>query len=260
MSQNTWTPCGGPSDAVALELRPWRVRESQFINSTRKLVDSNAEQLVLEELIDDRAKPKVPSWVEERGLHYLLATPFRHPPLRNGSRFGTRTERGIFYGAVEIETCLAEVAYYRFVFLSGTAADIGRLQTQHSAFQVHVRTERGIDLTAPPFSAHRASISSPVDYSVPQRLGRQMREAEIEAFVFHSARAHRRDGRCVAVMSPDAFASPKPLPAMQSWLCTVDPQKVEFRRKDLTEAVWTSFTFPLTDFLVEGKLPQPATG
>ncbi len=259
MSQSIWTPCGGASNAAALELRPWRVRESQFINSTRKLVDSNAEQHVLEELIDDRAKPKVPSWVEERGLHYLLATPFRHPPLRNGSRFGTRMERGIFYGAIELPTCLAEVAYYRFVFLAGTAADIPRLQTQHSAFQVHVRTERGIDLTRPPFSEHRAVISSPVDYAVPQALGRQMRENGIEAFVFHSARAAKKDGQCVGVMDPGAFAARGPLTGMQSWLCTVDPQKVEFRRKNLADAVFTSFTFPRADFLVEGKLPQPAT-
>ncbi|HYZ89810.1 MAG TPA: RES family NAD+ phosphorylase, partial [Myxococcales bacterium] len=106
--------------------------EAQFRNSTRKLVDSDAEQELLEELIDRRAKLPVPEGFE--GLHYLLYTPFRHPPLRNGSRFGTRLERGILYGARELPTAFAEVAYYRLVFLDGPAIDLGELHLELTAF------------------------------------------------------------------------------------------------------------------------------
>src|SRR5207253_10794125 len=67
-----------------------RVVEAQFRNSTRKLVDSDDEQRALEELLDAKAKLSVPAGFE--GLHYLLYTPFRHPPLRHGSRFGRSEE------------------------------------------------------------------------------------------------------------------------------------------------------------------------
>ena len=53
--------------------------------------------------------------------HYLLATPFRYPPLPYGSRFGSRFEPSLFYGARSASTALAESAYYRFVFWSGMA-------------------------------------------------------------------------------------------------------------------------------------------
>ena len=99
MSPSIWTRCAGRSELRPLRGRFCRVVEAQFRNSTRKLVDSDAEQEALEALID-RAKDPVPPGFED--LHYLLYTPFRHPPLRNGSRFGTRQERGILYGAREL--------------------------------------------------------------------------------------------------------------------------------------------------------------
>ena len=55
MSLATWTP-----DALSSELRDyaggcWRLVESQYIVSTLKLVDSLAEQTVLEELVEASA-------------------------------------------------------------------------------------------------------------------------------------------------------------------------------------------------------------
>jgi hypothetical protein len=227
--------------------------ESQFVNSTRKLVDSDEEQEVLEELIDG-IKPPVPAALEPLRLHYLLATPFRHPPLRNGSRFGRRWERGIFYGAREPETCFAEVAYYRFVFLSGTRAALPLITTVHTAFQAGVRTARGVDLTRPPFSAHRSRISSKTDYSASQQLGTDMRADGVTAALFTSARAIA-GGTNVALLDPAAFSAPHPF-NMQEWLCTLDPLKVELKRKNLLAP--QTLTFPRTDFLVRGELPAPA--
>ena len=91
MSSNIWTRCAGDSEIRALRLSPWRVVEAQHQVSTRKLVDSVDEQILLEDLIE-RVKPAD----QTRGRwHYLLATPFRYPPLRHGSRFAGRHERGI---------------------------------------------------------------------------------------------------------------------------------------------------------------------
>ena len=142
MSSDIWTQCGGASRIGELRLAAWRVVDAQHVNSTRKLVDTDAEQELLERLIDGVKPGRL-----REGLHYLLATPFRYPPLRYGSRFGTHSERGIWYGARKVPTALAELAYYRLLFLEGTAAELGPLTTQHSVFQAHVATARGVDLT-----------------------------------------------------------------------------------------------------------------
>src|SRR5256885_1417592 len=44
----------------------------------------------------------------------LCPAPFRSPPLRYGSRFGTVSQRSIWYGGEELETALGETAFYRF--------------------------------------------------------------------------------------------------------------------------------------------------
>ena len=143
MSQSIWTRCAGRSEIRRLAGRFRRVVEAQFRNSTRKLVDSDDEQRVLEELLDARAKLPVPAGFE--GLHYLLYTPFRHPPLRNGSRFGTRRERGILYAGRDLATVFAEVAYYRLVFLEGTSAALGAIHVDLTAFSFGLAARRGVE-------------------------------------------------------------------------------------------------------------------
>src|SRR3989442_14754439 len=81
MSSSIWTRCEGRSRLRRLRGEAWRVVEDQYLFSTRKLVGSDAEQRVLEELLE-AAKPAAAA----RGLHYLLSTPFRYPPLTRGSR------------------------------------------------------------------------------------------------------------------------------------------------------------------------------
>src|SRR5918911_1804344 len=190
VSPSIWTRCAGPSEVGALRGRFCRVVEAQFRNSTRKLVDSDAEQELLEELIDRRAKLPVPAGFED--LHYLLYTPFRHPPLRNGSRFGTRLMRGILYGSRELPTAFAEVAYYRLVFLEGPAVDLGELRLELTAFWFGIAASRGVDLSIPPFREYEARISSKTRYDASQRLGAEMRSAGVQCCLYVSARAAER--------------------------------------------------------------------
>ena len=91
---------------------------------------------LLEQLIEDVKPPSGPP----PGLHWLLFTPFRYPPLRHGSRFGTRAERGIWYGSRTRATAFAEKAYYLLLFLDGTAADLTPLETDVSIFQAAYET------------------------------------------------------------------------------------------------------------------------
>ena len=250
MSRTIWTRCGGTSSFRKLEGHFFRVVESQFRNSTRKLVDSDGEQAVLEQLIDT-AKNPIPEGFDN--LHYLLYTPFRHPPLRNGSRFGTRFERGILYGARETACALAEVAYYRLVFLEGTAARLGEIQTELTAFRFGIKAQRGVDLTAPPFARAGPAISSPDDYSRAQQLGQEMRAAGAQAFLYVSARAA---GRGINLGVFENVFSPRKPSDERMWRCTASRERVELRVNRLLEE--EKHVFPRAQFLVKGALPAPA--
>ncbi|MFN0063953.1 MAG: RES family NAD+ phosphorylase [Myxococcaceae bacterium] len=252
MSLNIWTLCEGVRRQKSLALDVWRVVEGQHVVSTRKLVDSDDEQHLLETLIDT-AKPNVPDDIAPLKLDFLLYTPFRYPPLTYGSRFGTRTERGIFYGSLKPETALAEKAYHRLLFLEATEGDLGLLETEHTAFRVGVRTEHGIDLTEFPFTRFEAQISSPTQYTDTHTLGRQMREAGVEGFVFVSARAPQR-GLNVGLFAP-AFSSRVPHRRRPVWWCSASKQRVEFREKNTLHP--KSMTFEREVFLVNGALPRP---
>jgi RES domain-containing protein len=255
MSPNIWTRCAASFRPRRLELLAYRVVESQHVLSTRKLVDSDEEQALLEELID-RVKPPVPPGPEFRGLHYLLFTPFRHPPLRYGSRFGTRAERGIWYGSKELATSFAEVAYYRLLFLEGSAATLGTLTVELTAYTAAIRTRAGADLTRLPFKEHESAISSKTSYDASQRLGRDMRAARVAGFLFVSARAPAR-GTNVGLFLP-AFASKRPK-RFETWTCSADRSKVELSSKSIARTRTARLAFAREDFVVGGKLPSPAT-
>ncbi|HUG41091.1 MAG TPA: RES family NAD+ phosphorylase [Longimicrobiales bacterium] len=233
-----------------MRVDPWRAVEAQHQVSTRRLVDSDVEQRVLEEMIEG-AKP--PERTDGR-LHYLLFTPFRYPPLRHGSRFGRRTEPGIWYGAETLRTVFAEVAYYRLVFLEGTTADLGVLEAELTAFVAAVRTARGVDLTAPPFSTHEAVLASPTAYGETQALGAAMRSAGVEAFRYRSAR-DVRGGVNVAVLARAAFGRRQPR-GFENWHCTASRDRVEMLSRGYFGR--TVHAYAREEFLVDGRLPAPA--
>ena len=250
MSSSIWTRCAGDSELRALRLSPWRVVEAQHLVSTRKLVDSAEEQVLLEEMIDS-VKP--PDMTGGR-IHYLLFTPFRYPPLSHGSRFGGRHERGIWYGSVELESAFAEVAYYRLLFIEGSSADLGTLTTALTAFTVLIRTLRGIDLTVDPFEKYRRLIASPDSYEQTQALGADMREAGVEAFLYPSAR-DRKNGVNIGAFTPAVFGRSRPK-VLETWYCSASRDGVDFARGDYFNRA--RFAYERKQFLVKGKLPAPA--
>ena len=250
MSSSIWTQCAGDSELRPLRLSPWRVVEAQHQVSTRKLVDSTEEQILLEEMID-RAKP--PDITSGR-IHYLLFTPFRYPPLPHGSRFGGRHERGIWYGSLELRSAFAEIAYYRLLFLEASRAELGTVTTALTAFTATMRTLRGIDLTKSPFDKYRSKISSPVRYDSTQPLGADMRAAGVEAFTYQSARDNE-DGTNVGAFVPSVFGRAKPK-LLETWHCSASRERVDLTQGDYFTR--RRFMFPRAQFLVRGILPSPA--
>lgn len=246
---NIWTRCAGVFEIRPLAVEAVRAVEAQHQVSTRKLVDSDAEQAVLETLIEASKPPAV----GPARLHYLLSTPFRYPPLRRGSRFGGRHERGLWYGSLRVRTALAEVAYYRLVFLEGTAAALEPLTTQLTTFEASIRTSSGVDLTASPFSAYHADLAAPDRYDATQALGRAMRSAGVIAFRSFSARD--AGGENVGVFDPVAFGHRAPK-RFESWHCTATRERVEIISRNWFER--RAWRFEREAFVVDGRLPVPS--
>jgi hypothetical protein len=253
VARGIWERCGGKATARRISGKAWRVVEGQHVISTRKLVDSREEQEILERLIEERKPPLVDA-ADSEGLHYLLFTPFRYPPLRHGSRFGTRNEPALWYGSTRVRTALAETAYYRLLFLEGTAADLGPLTLELTALRASYRTSRGVDLCREPFDAHRAVLAAPDRYDQTQKLGAAMRGAGVEAFRYPSAR-DPAGGVNVGLFTARAFASKLP-DGQEGWSALLTREAVEFVKKNLLQR--GVLRFPRGQFEVRGRLPSPA--
>jgi hypothetical protein len=227
-----------------------RLVESQGQVATNSLVRTLAEQALLEDLIE-ASKPRVPG--PAIGLHFLLATPFRYPPLPWGSRFGRRFEPSLFYAARSIDTVLAECAYYRFVFWSGMAEPPpAPLDTRHTLFSVAIATSRGLQLQLAPFNEFADVLRDRRFYGATQALGSAMRDAGIDAFEYRSARDPQQ-GLNVALITPAALATPKP-DILDEWLCQTRAGHVSYYSRPGGGVR----DFPLESFLVDGELPLPA--
>jgi hypothetical protein len=205
--------------------------EAQHAASTMKLVDTDAEQNLLESLLEG-SKPAQP--IATRRLDYLLATPFRYYPLRSGSRFRAITDPGVFYGAESVSTAAAELGYWRWRFLKD-AVDLNQLQpVAHTAFSVAVKT-RLIDLRLPPFNAQAVIWSNASDYSATQALAQVARAAQVGGIQYTSVR-DPQPAWCLALLTPDGFAKTKPDPLMQTWWLAVNQAGVIWRRDQASMA------------------------
>lgn len=224
-----WHICNQDKYLKSINCIAHRVVEAQHIFSTRDLVDTAEEQQLLEKLLDE-TKPKLTE--QEQQYHYLLATPFRYPPLKYGSRFGTIYQRGIWYGALDLETALTEKGYYQLKFLKDTTAELEPLTITLTAFSVGINTLLGIDLTTDPYNKYHHYISSPTSYTDSQKLGTAMRADNVNAFIYYSARS-QRNGKNIGIYNPAAFASTTPHDTFQTWRCFVSNSSIEFTRFDM---------------------------
>jgi hypothetical protein len=215
--------------ALASEQRPiagdaWRIVESQARIATMKVVDSLAEQELLEAELE-RSKPAIP--VACRHLHWLLATPFRYAPYPYGSRFRRARQRdGCLYAAERIETAVAEDAFYRLrFFLDAPTAIRPKSPQERTAFRFSAATQAGLDLMAPPLLAERALWTNPSDYGACQDLADAARAAGIAIIRYASVR-DQEEGPNWAVLDCRAVTTPEPT-QLQTWRYMLRPTQVE---------------------------------
>ena len=146
MAATVWNPGWVQEHTQPLAMHAFRMVETQHIAATMRLVDTAAEQDLLEQMLD-ASKPPLPP--EAQGIHYLLAAPFRYLPP-TGSRFRSAHMPGIWYGADDPYCACAEIAYWRQRFLLDSAGLITQhLLTDHSLYEAAVQG-RAIDLQSPP--------------------------------------------------------------------------------------------------------------
>lgn len=246
-----WQDAQGEPQIGAISGTLYRLVESQEQVATLGYVDTLEEQALLEEMLEG-VKPPYPEQSDK--LHYLLKTPFRYPPLEWGSRFGKAHEPSLFYGGGSVPTTLAESAYYRFVFWYSMEGERAKptIRSEHALFAVDYRTQRGVRLQQAPFDQFQAQLTHPSDYGSTQTLGSAMREAELEAFEYSSARDPGK-GHCVALFTPKPFRQKRPK-EMNQWLCEMSATEVSFKQLAVNEISH----FPLELFLFEGELTMPA--
>ncbi|MDJ0926649.1 MAG: RES family NAD+ phosphorylase [Gammaproteobacteria bacterium] len=236
MSATTWTPT-----ALASESRPWagsgwRAVEAQHQVASMRLVRGNlAEQSVLEQILD-QAKPPLPQ--ATAGLHWLLATPFRYPPLKYGSRFRRPFDPGVFYAGENRRTACAEAGYWRLQFWLDSAGLRERsAEISLTLFECHGKTQQALDLTRPPLNQDRGTWIHPRDYSGTQALAEAARAAKVELLRYASARLDY--GVCLAMLSPKVFRGLRGFRGrQQGWtLVLLPPNRVVWQR-NLGDESW----------------------
>ena len=239
MPSPTWTPAALSSERRRLSGSCWRAVEAQHRVSTMKVVDTLAEQSLLEDLLEE-TKPPVPP--ECQGLHYLLATPFRYgAPYPAGSRFRRAGfTPGVFYGSTAAPTAVAEMVFHRLLFFADSpGTPWPQMAGEYTVFSARFRTAAGLDLTLPPLRSDAARWTHPTDYSACQEMADRAREAGLAVIRYASARLP--GGSNLALLTCLAFASREPL-ARQTWrlhfashgvraLCDFPDARLEFDRQ-----------------------------
>jgi hypothetical protein len=206
----------------------WRAVEAQHVISTMRLVESAADQEVLERMLEE-SKPTLP--VGARNLAFLLSTPFRYVS-RWPSRFRPAGEPGIWYGAEKVETACAEVGYWRWRFqMDSDGLRARRVFIEFTMFQARIAGVV-VDLTGPPWARAKKLWMHPSDYTACHEMAAAAREREVQWIRYASVRDPTH-GICGAALEPRALSLPRPT-LQQTWAARVQADMVAFSHSGKT--------------------------
>ncbi len=237
-----WTPTALASEGRSLGGDSWRAVEYQHAFATRRLVESQADQELLEEIIE-AVKPPLPP--EADGLDYLLATPFRYDaPYPAGSRFRPAgISEGVFYASEHPRTALAEFCYHRMRFFrESPQAQLPRHNHTLTVFAAAWHSTRALDLTLPPLDRDRNLWTDPDNYSATQALATNARQAELDVIRYESVR-DPGEGVNLALLKPAAFTRPAPV-ARQTWSLYLSRDEATCERVDISGRTRWRFSLP----------------
>jgi hypothetical protein len=210
-------------DSIARRcMTAWRGVEAQHVVSTMRLVDTAAEQELLEALLEG-SKPLMPATPAPK--HYLLATPFRYSPTHQ-SRFRPAHAKGQWYGAQSIYAACAEVAYWRYRFILDSAAMHNQvLLTEHSFFQASI-DGISVDLMQPPWVLARDEWTNGRDYRANQAVAAEAQLRGVQWLSYESVRAPGE--RCAVAFDVNCLNEPAQGldNTIQRWVCKASRQSV----------------------------------
>jgi hypothetical protein len=220
---SAWQSVWVDQHTTQAEMHAFRMVETQHIAATMRLVDSAAEQNLLEQMLEGSKPPLPPS---TQGQHYLLTAPFRYFP-RTGSRFRIAGTSGIWYGADHPFAACAEIGYWRQRFLLDSAGLVRQsVSTELSMFEAKV-SGLAVDLMSPPWNLSQEVWQHPQDYTQTQRLGALVREhGGVSWMRYGSVRAPGHV--CAAVFDPHSLSMITPQGRYEQWHCQVVSDKVTF--------------------------------
>tara|TARA_R110002049_G_scaffold92116_3_gene228798 strand:+ start:561 stop:1331 length:771 start_codon:yes stop_codon:yes gene_type:complete len=214
MALPIWIQDALRSERKSIDRTYWRCVEAQHVVSTLQLVDTLDEQRLLEDIIEE-TKPPVPP--ECQGLHYLYMTPFRYGLYPNGSRFRRAgPTQGVYYVSEDPKTAIIETAFHLLLFYADSpATPFPSRPSEHTAFDVPIRTGAAIDLTTRPFSTAKDLWAHPSDYEPCQQLEEAARKESIHLIGYASVRDPAQKPNA-AILTCTAFAAKAPT-QNQTW-------------------------------------------
>ncbi len=200
----------------------WRMIEGQVRPATMRIVDTDAEQSVLEDILE-AAKPPVPGPCQH--LDYQFWSPFRYGRYPRASRFRRAGPTpGVWYGAEHALTAVAESAWgaLRF-FAASKGTPMPRWPVEYTGVMADIGARAAADLTAPDW-AGRGKWTDPEDYGDCLALADRLRARGGQAIRYASVRD--ADTRAnLAVLDCAAFAQSAPI-ARQTWHILLRPNLV----------------------------------
>ena len=217
-----------------------------------KLVDTLDEQQLLEEELE-RTKPPGPP--ECRHLHYLLSTPFRYGRYPGNSRFRREGySPGVYYAAEEVETAVAETAFYRLLFFAESpGTPWPRNPLEFTGFAARYAAEAVVDLTVPPLSEQAEHWTDIVNYEACLALADVARQADVGVIRYLSVRDPLRRAN-LALLSCKAFVAPMP-EQQATWRLSLSGHGA-YALCDWPER---SLSFSLSDFAADPRLATLAS-
>ncbi len=197
----------------------WRVIEGQYRSSTVRIVDTDDEHRVLEQLLEE-SKPPVPETC--RHLDYQFWSPFRYGKYPKSSRFRRAGPTpGVWYGAEDPLTAVCETIWGTVRFYSASPeTPMPRWPVEHTAVQADIQAARATDLTRDDMK-DQGRWTDPDDYSDCLAIADQVRDESCEAIRYASVR-HPENAPNVAVLQCNAFAQPAPI-GLQTWPIMLTP-------------------------------------
>lgn len=191
-------------DSGALVKLDWQVRRiipSRFppISLFERVLDAAEYEAAfyIESLTNDRLRDEVGDLSlvapEDRiagpGSSPIMAA-FTH--IGHPSRF-TDGSFGVYYGASDSKTAIAETAYHRAIFLSATNEPDTSIYMREYVGDVVMPV---MDITPSNFD----NLHHPDDYSASQAFGRHHRQNSLSGFLYKSVR--KQGGLCIAAFKP----------------------------------------------------------